>query len=88
MENTRETVIFKLTYFKKSGKYYSSSDFTVENCTIIHTAPNHFTVYMDDGVQELKRLQKLGESPGLVRWSGEFHTLIDHEEGYPVLLLN
>jgi hypothetical protein len=80
---------FDIEYFNPSGKYYGSEKFKFL-CTIIPVKTEStftYSVYMDDVVTEIKRLQSENKSPGLIQWNNEFYTLVNHENGYPVLIV-
>ena len=67
----------ELTYFKKSGKYYSEGEFVVYNdCSLI------------DIWNQVEALQELGSLPGLTEGTREFIILVNvpgHPHEHPKL---
>ena len=85
----KKLLTFNIQYFKMSGKYYTEGDFQF-NCTIIPCDTETtltYTTCMDDVVEEIKRMHSLYESPCLSSWHNDFYTLVNHENGYPVLII-
>lgn len=76
---------FSVQYFKPSGKFYSSGEFTLlaTDCG----PPGHPTAYMDDAVQWLRGLGRNESLPGLIssKWDG--FIVADSDEGHPVLIV-
>jgi hypothetical protein len=72
-------MLVKLTYFKRSGKYYSDAEY--------HTVHEELWDIWD----EVKRFRDHGESPGLTK--GTFHDFIvsvdipDHPHNHPHLIV-
>lgn len=62
----------KLTYFKETGKYYSSGALEVEAETY------------SDVVTHLKQLHQHGRLPGLTSGGKDFHMVADIGDGHPV----
>lgn len=68
-----------LTYFKKSGKYYSGGSYQVE----------HKGLY--EIWEDIEKMLLQGKRPGLMDGFDGFHVLIripEHEHDHPHLLLN
>jgi hypothetical protein len=75
-----------VTYFKKSGKYYTDAVFDVDMFCVISDSP-HRLLSMNRVVDVFRRLCADGNPPGLSQWhAGEFYVLLNSEHGYPVLL--
>lgn len=68
----------KLTYFKRSGKYYSDGEY-------VSGTENMWGLF-----DEVRALQRNGELPGLIEGGGkEFFIHVDpveHPMGYPALI--
>lgn len=67
-------MIVGLTYFKKSGKFYSEAEYL--------SSKSDFYGSLD----EIRRLQEMGTLPGLVGGANEFHILVEID-GLPHLIL-
>lgn len=68
----------KLTYFRRSGKYYSDGEYVTQNTDM-------FAVF-----EEVRRMYEGGVLPGLVAGHSYFIVYIDanmHPRGYPGLIL-
>lgn len=76
--NIMEKITVNLTYFKDTGKYYSSGSFKT----------THKPLYMI--FEEVINMMKLGKRPGLIDGNSGFHVLIEvpeHENNHPRLLI-
>lgn len=68
----------ELTYFKKSGKYYSEGSF------FMHESISLWKIW-----EAVEAMQKVGVRPGLIRGTSEFITLINvpgHQHEHPHLV--
>lgn len=69
----------KLTYFKASGKYYSSGEMEVDGSMALYEIWDHIEAEM-----------KKGKWPGLVDGQHDFHTVIEvpeHRHAHPHLVV-
>ena len=75
----RRTIICRLTYFKKRGKYYADGDFQVSSQLQL------FEIW-----EKVAQMRKAGKLPGLVEGAGEeFSILVDvpgHPHAHPHLI--
>lgn len=69
-----------LTYFKQSGKYYTSGEYNTQ--IPLHTigVANMYGI-----TDEVKAMRELGKLPGVTDGSN-FFIVINCDEGYPVLI--
>jgi hypothetical protein len=77
----------KLTYFKTSGKYYTSATFSRKFRTCLNDTE---TPYMNDVASHVRGLRDSGGQdamPGLSGEGWEGYILIECDEGFPVLIL-
>ena len=68
----------QLTYFKPSGKYYSTGDYDTDR------------EWMFEIFEEVRELRDAGNLPHLVKGSKEFHILVEvpgHPHAYPALIV-
>jgi hypothetical protein len=66
----------KLTYFKESGKYYATGEFTSEGN------------FLFEIIKEVEKFHSAGKLPGLVEGAGlDFKILIQHEGSPPHLFV-
>jgi hypothetical protein len=77
----RQITTFQVTYFKESGKYYTESFF---ECKVV--IGNLETPYMQEAVDWFIEERKINRAPGLSSGGKEYFALINHKNGYPVLV--
>lgn len=74
-----------ITYFKPSGKMYSTEEVTWEIGACEDSGSPTLTPYMQDAVDRIKAARAAKTLPGLAGgWEGPI--LVDCEEGFPVLI--
>jgi hypothetical protein len=76
----------KLTYFQKSGKYYTESEYTTQLKNLDFAPyPGLWEIFA-----EVQQMRDSGNLPGLVKGAKEFHVLVDvpeHPHRHPALIL-
>ena len=71
--------VVKITYFKPSGKYYTSGEYE----TSAEVKDGMVSMYIVS--DEIKRMRSEKKLPGIVNGSG-FFIVADCAEGYPIML--
>lgn len=85
MSEERQLFKFTVSYFKPSGKWYTTTDYDYN----VRVITGKVTIpYMADVVAHLRGLRdsQTGRLPGLQSGQWEGHILVDCEEGYPCLI--
>lgn len=68
----------ELTYFKQTGKYYTSGEYQTEKTAV-------YEIFA-----EVREMFIAGKLPGLVDGASEFYAVVnlpDHPHGYPALIV-
>lgn len=78
---------FDITYFKDTGKFYTSDKYKW-TCAVVDNGGPELTPYMNDIVVHVRGLRGSGSPlPGLsgTHWDG--YIVVDYKDSYPTLIL-